>query len=174
MGSEVLTTNIWRFVILVLVQGLVLTGIDFATGWLQHLHLFIYPVFVLLLPMRLPPVAVIGLGFGLGLVVDLFTNTIGMHAMAGSFLGLMRPVAFSLFAPINGYNTALSPVRRNMGAAWTIRYAAVMMAFFLLYFFSIEAFTFAYWGRILKNFAVSYPFSLAVVLLILLANNSRT
>lgn len=174
MGSDVLTTNVWRFVILVLVQGLILSGIDFATGWLQYFHLFVYPVFILLLPMRLPPIAVVGLGFFIGLSVDLFTNTIGMHAMAGSFVALMRPLAFAILAPPNGYNTTLSPTRRNMGANWTVRYAAILMAFHVLYFFCVEAFTLVYLGRIAKNFLMSYPFSLAIVTLVLLANTSRT
>lgn len=173
MGGNVLTINIWRFSVLVLVQGLVLSGIDLNVGWLRYLHILIYPVFIMFLPLRTPPIGVIGLGFLIGLTVDLFTNTIGMHAMAGSFTGLMRTFALRLLSPANGYNPNVSPTRPVMGSAWIVRYVPLMMAFHLLYFFSVEAFTFFNLGQILKNFMVSYPFSVLVVLLIAFVTNTK-
>ena len=174
MGSNVLTVNIWRFALLVIVQGLILSNINLQLGWLRHLHIIVYSVFIMLLPLRTPPIACIGLGFVIGFSIDLFTNTIGMHAMAGSFVGLARTAALGVLRPPNGYNLNLSPTRVNMGSAWIIRYAAIMIAAHLIYFFSVESFTFVRFGEILKNFLVSYPFSLLAALMVLFGINSKS
>ena len=74
----VVLKNIFRFIILVLVQVLVLNNIQF----LGYINPYIYILFILSLPVRTPRWASLLLAFVLGLTIDIFANTPGMHASA--------------------------------------------------------------------------------------------
>ena len=80
------------FISLVLVQVLVLNYIQFS----GYINPYIYVLFVLLLPVSTPRYAVVMLGFFIGLVIDIFSNTAGMHASATTFMAFVRPYVINL------------------------------------------------------------------------------
>lgn len=83
---------IFRFILLVLVQVLLFNKIRFA-GFINP---FVYPLFILLLPVRIPKTLLLLLSFITGLTIDIFSDTMGMHAAATVFLGYLRPAILKL------------------------------------------------------------------------------
>jgi len=57
----------------------------------------IYPLILLLLPVNTPHWLTMLLGFMVGITMDLFSNTPGVHASACVVLGYVRPYLLNLF-----------------------------------------------------------------------------
>ena len=73
-----LLQNIFSFIVLIVLQVLVLNNVQF----LGFLNPYIYILFILSLPVKFPRWITLILGFVLGLIIDVFSNTIGTHAFA--------------------------------------------------------------------------------------------
>lgn len=101
MNKDVLA-NIIRFVVLVLVQVLVLNHIDF----LGYINPYIYILFILLYPVKNNRMLFIFLSFILGLSVDMFSDSGGIHAAASVTLAFIRPVFLkSIFGALYEHQT---------------------------------------------------------------------
>lgn len=89
--------NIFRilisFVLLVLVQVLILNNISF----LRLATPFLYLYFIIKLPVGYSPSKVIFLSFLIGIVIDAFSNTPGMHAAACTFAGFARQLIIKVY-----------------------------------------------------------------------------
>ncbi|MCU0392064.1 MAG: Rod shape-determining protein MreD [Thermoflexibacter sp.] len=126
---------------------------------------FIYISFLLLLPFSIGPLLLMILGFMTGLVVDLFYDTLGIHAASCVFLAYMRPLITNLIKPSGGYEITMSPLLSNMGLRWFLTYTSLMTTLHHLPLFFIEA-----WGThfflftLLKAIASIIFTSLVVVL----------
>ena len=137
----------------------------------NHIHLFgyatplCYVYFLLILPADTPRWAYISLGFILGLLVDLFTNTPGMGAASLCALGLVTPLLLSAFAPKDKDDDILLPSVATMEWSGFIRYALTSTLLYCAMFFSIESFTFIQW-RILLLRIFSSAFLTFVIILI--------
>ena len=75
------------FFVLVLVQVLILNNIQFS----GLVNPYIYILFILLLPFTIPGYFLLGISFILGISIDIFGNTPGIHAGATVLLGFLRP-----------------------------------------------------------------------------------
>ena len=93
---KILSRNIIRFLFLVFIQVLVFNNIQ-VSGLINP---YIYVIFILLLPFETPKWAILGLAFLLGISVDLFTNTPGMHSTATVLMAFLRPYVLSIIAPL--------------------------------------------------------------------------
>lgn len=78
----------FRFVLLVLLQALLFNNINF----LGNINPYLYIVFIALFPVKNNRVIIIFLSFLLGLSIDLFSDTGGIHAAACVFIAYIRPV----------------------------------------------------------------------------------
>lgn len=165
MNSKVLL-NISRFVILLLLQVLVFRGISMYWGGFTYVHFMVYPLFILLLPIRMPPVAVIGLAFLIGISVDVFYDSPGVHAAASVFLGYIRGLIIKILEPYEGYNMEDSPTLKTMGLSWFVTYLAITLSIFLFVYFSIEAFSFVYIFDIVLDTIFTFIASFIVLVLI--------
>ena len=81
------------FILLLLIQLLVLNNINLG----GYINPYVYLLFILLLPYGTPRWVLLLVGFFTGLVVDYFSNTLGLHASATLILAFFGP---SLTAPI--------------------------------------------------------------------------
>lgn len=79
--------SVLRFVILVLIQGLVLNHINF----LGYINPYPYILFIALFPINNNRTLFIFFSFLLGLSVDFFTDTGGIHAAACVTIAYIRP-----------------------------------------------------------------------------------
>ena len=166
MKSNVVSVNVFRLILLLLVQGLILKRMTFDIGNLGYVHLIIYPLFILLLPIKTPKSLVIILGFVLGIGVDLFYNSPGIHASALVFTAYIRGLILRFLVPYEGYNVEDSPTLLTMGFTWYISYISIAFIIHIFFYFSVEAFSFVYISEIVFNTLFSYISSLIIVLII--------
>jgi rod shape-determining protein MreD len=131
-----LTENILRFFGLVLFQVLILNHVELG----GYLNPFLYILFILMLPFETPEWAVLLLGFFIGLTVDMFTDTLGMHTCATVFMAFMRKYVLRLIAPRDGYESAFKPTFRQMGFSWFLAYTVILVFIHHLLLFYIEVF----------------------------------
>lgn len=131
--------NLFRFVILVLVQVLVLKNIELG----MYLNPFLYVLFILMLPFETPKALVLVLSFVTGITIDMFYDTPGMHAAASVFMGFCRPSVLKLFSPRDGYEFGTKPTIQYLGVPWFISYAGILVVLHHLVLFYIEAFRFS-------------------------------
>ncbi len=164
MNSQIVA-NIVRFIVLVPLQGLVLRYIGADWEEFPYLHILLYPVFIMLLPLRTPQVLVMVIAFVAGLAVDAFYSTPGMHASAAVFMGFARTPVLRMLEPRSGYNVNHSPTAARLGLQWFLRYCAIMLGLYIFFYFSVEAFSFVYLADIFLKTIVSFIVSMIFVLI---------
>lgn len=160
MITEILNV-IFRFVMLIGVQVLVLNNVQLS-GFINP---YLYILFILLLPVKFPKIPALVLGFIAGLVVDMFTNTIGMHAAACVAMTFARSSVLSIFAPRDGYEAEAIPNIKDFGFSWFLVYTSTLVFIYHLVLFYIEEFRFnEFFSTLLRVFLSS----LVTLLLILI------
>jgi rod shape-determining protein MreD len=87
--------NIVRFIVLLMVQVLVINQIE-LTGYVNP---YIYILFIMMLPINMNKHMVLLLSLLMGLSVDIFSNTVGMHTSACLLIGFLRPYLLHFIAP---------------------------------------------------------------------------
>lgn len=123
------------FLVLIPVQILVLEHMAlFNLGFC-----FLYLLFVLLLPVELGHSKGMGIALGLGLVIDVFAATIGIHAAATVLLMFLRPFWLRVIIPRSGFEVNVLPSIANYGLVWFIVYAGPLVILHTLAFFFLEA-----------------------------------
>jgi len=138
--------NIFRFIILVLFQVLVLNNIQF----LGYINPYLYILFILSLPYQTPQWLTLLLGFGLGLTIDTFSNTMGMHAFAVVMVAFLRGGIIKLFTAIEEGNNP-TPSFHTFGVSAYIKYVVVMVLIHHATLFLLEAFNFSnFWIIVFK------------------------
>lgn len=128
--------NITRFVLLVTIQVLALNNVQF----LGFVSPYIYILFVLSLPVQLNRHVTLLLGFLMGLIIDMFTNTPGMHAFATVLISFLRHGTIRLFTSLEeGSNP--TPSFYTFGVAAYIKYVFVLVFIHHTTLFLLEAFS---------------------------------
>ncbi len=155
---KLLGRNIFRFVVLVLVQVLVLNNIQ-VSGYLVP---YIYPLFILLLPFETPRWLLLILGFTLGITMDLFTETPGMHAAATVLMAYIRPWVLGMSAPRDGYEARTF---HYYGFQWFLRYAVILVLAHHLVLFYVEVFRFSEFFSTLMRVLLSSLMSIVLIML---------
>lgn len=156
-----LPAYIIQFILLVLIQVLVLNNIQFS----GYINPYLYILFILLLPFETPRWVLMIIGFFLGLSIDIFTHTPGMHASATVFAAFIRPMVLSSIAPRDGYESGMRPHIPDMGLGWYMRYAVLMVISHHLFLFYIETFRLSDFFATLLRVILSSVFTLAFILI---------
>lgn len=171
--NRIIAANIIRFVGFLLLQGLVLKGITAEWVEFPYVQILLYPLFIILLPIRTPRPLVLLFAFLIGLSVDIFYNSPGVHASASLITAVFRPFIFKRLEPRGAYTAQHAPNKEKMGWNWFLQYASFLMAVHLLFYFSVESFTFAYLLNILLKTFFSFIFSMIFVLMFMQVFNPR-
>lgn len=161
--SNVVVTNLIRFFIFVFIQVLLLIDINIGGDDFPFFQIIIYPVFLILLPIRTPHALLVLIGFLTGIFVDAFYDTYGVHASACVFISYIRPFVLKIFEPKGGYNLNYSPTKNRFGFTWFSYYAGTMMIAFLFFYFSVDAFTFFYLDQIFLKTFFSFLISTLII-----------
>jgi len=155
-----------RFLIIFLFQVLILKRVDINPAGSSYIHLIIYPLFIFILPIRTPKSLVVAIGFFMGLFIDMFYDSPGVHASALCFTAFIRSFVLRILESADGYGTSTVPSMKDFGISGFIIYSAILLGLHLLFYFSVEAFSFVYIGEIiLRTFA---SFIVSIILLILI------
>ena len=132
----ILARNILRFVVVVLFQVLVMDHV-LINGYMIP---YIYLLFILLMPFETPRWLQLLAGFGLGLTIDLFSNTLGMHTAATVLAAFARSYMLDLLAPRDGYEPDSFPRIHYYGFYWFLKYTLVIVFIHHLALFYLEVF----------------------------------
>lgn len=154
--------HIIRFVLLILLQGLIVNRLDLASGMILP---SVYIFAILMLPLQTPRLLLLVIGFATGLVMDAFTNTIGMHTSACVFLAFVQPYVLRLLAPREGYEFGLTPTVQDLGLSWYVTFAAILTLCHHTWLFFMEVFRLSDFLYTLEKILLS---SLLTILLLVL------
>lgn len=166
MNIGIFLPNLWRFLGLVFIQGLVLTEASRNTD--GYVNVLLYPLFILFLPIKLPVPSAVALGFFAGLAVDIFSGTIGVNASAGAFSGYARAIVLHRFAPKGGFS-GKEPIAAPayFGWRWFASVLAAFMIVHLFWYFAMTYFTPAYLlVKIVPQTLLSWLLSVPVALIV--------
>ncbi len=158
---NILFSNIFRFIVLILFQVLILNNIQFA----GYLNPFLYVLFILMFPFDIPKPILLIASFITGLFIDMFSNTMGMHASACVFLAFVRPYVLRYIEPRGGYEHDSTPSIKDMGLNWYFSYAGVLVFLHHLVLFYLEMFRLSEFFTTFYRVVLSSCFTLLLILL---------
>lgn len=165
--SNSLVVNIIRFIGLYLFQVLILFNIELHPS----INLYVYPLFILLLPIRISHTLLIFLGFLMGLLVGVFYNGAGEHAVALTFIAFMRPAILKIMEPRGGYESNHSPNKSYFGMSWFFQYASILLFIHFCLIFYLE--TFSITMITIGKIFFSYILSMTIIFLLKLLFNPK-
>ena len=165
--------NIWRVVFLLLLQLLVFRQMQIQGLCFNYVHILIYPMFILLLPVDISNSWLLMLGFLIGIAVDMFYDSPGLHASAAVLLAFVRPIVLHQLEPRGGYKVNSVPTRNEFGDNWFYKYASILLGVHLLAYFMLEAFQIGLIGSVLIKTVTSLVASLLIVGLYMLIFNPK-
>ncbi len=130
---------VWQFILLCLLQVLIFNNLNLG----GYVNPFPYIYLILMLPISMGRIPVLLVGFFLGLTVDVFSNTGGMHAAATTLIAFYRPLYIKAQSPREGYELTAVPSIKQFGITWFIPYALLLVVMHHSVLFLLEAFRFS-------------------------------
>lgn len=159
---------IGRFILLVAFQVLVLNNISFS----GYLNPYVYILFLLYLPVSVSRVNQLLLAFILGMSIDIFENSGGVHAAATVLLAFSRNSLLRIASQRRGVDFEdINIARLPLGNLMLYTLLGILLHHFAL--FLIEDFRFSDVGIVLARTLVSGIFTFVFVLLWQLWNIKR-
>ena len=170
MTTEIIK-NILRFILLVFVQVLIIQNIN-LTGYVILLP---YILVIIILPFETNKLVVLFISFFLGVCVDYFYDSSGLHAAACTIMGFSRYYVLKYIAPRAGYDIGVQPTIEDMGLEWFLRYAGTLVFIHHFFLFYLEIFRFSEFFQTLLRVILSSMGTFILIYLIqfLFFNNKR-
>jgi rod shape-determining protein MreD len=167
--NSALLVNISRFVLLLAIQIIIFNNMNF----LGYISPFPYILFIILYPVNGNKSGLIASSFLLGITLDLFSNSGGIHATACLVLAYLRP---SLFKFAFGLSYEYQTIKLNdviTPQRFTFIFLSVIIHHFTL--FILEAFQLSYILDTLITTILSTAFTviLCIIIIYLIKPNKR-
>lgn len=132
----IVARNIVRFFVVIIFQILVMDNV-MINGYMIP---YVYLLFIILMPFDTPRWIVLLSGFALGLGIDIFEHTPGMHTAATVLVAFVRPYFLKLLAPRDGYEPETFPRIFYYGFLWFLKYTLLIVLVHHLALFYLEVF----------------------------------
>jgi hypothetical protein len=157
--------------LLVILQVLIIQNIN-LTGYVILLP---YILGIIMLPFETNKLIVLLSSFLLGVTIDYFYDSSGLHAAACTILGFARYYVLKYIAPREGYDMGVQPTIEDMGLEWFLRYAGILVVIHHFFLFYLEIFRFSEFFHTLLRIILSSIGTLGLIFLIqfLFFNNRR-
>jgi rod shape-determining protein MreD len=152
---------ILRFIILVALQVGILNHIQFG----GYINPYLYILFVITLPFDTPGWLLLVLSFILGITIDTFCDSPGIHTSATVFAGFIRPYLLRAILPREGFESGLSPGIKTFGFIWFLQYSFIMVLLHHIFLFFIETFTFGSFYLVLWRTFLSVIFTMILLVI---------
>lgn len=156
-----LTGYVLRFIGLVVLQALLIDNVNLGS----YINPFPYIYFILLLPVNTGRLVMLFLGFLLGLTVDTFSDTGGVHTTACTLIAYYRPSLLKAQSPRDGFELHAVPHVRLFGLGWFVSYAVLLTAMHHTVLFFMEVFRFGDFFYTLLKILMSGTFTVGIILL---------
>jgi hypothetical protein len=151
-----------RFLVLVILQSLILNQLEIGFG----IQFMAYPLFILLLPFEISTIYLLSLAFCMGVIIDVISNTYGLHTSSLLLFAYIRPFIFKKFSSREGYDNLKIPSINDMGSRWFTFVYGTLLLLHHLWFFTLEMFRIDNLLFILQKTLLSLPFSFLVSILV--------
>lgn len=159
--NRLLLINIMRFLLLIPLQVLILDNINLG----GHINPYLYVFFILLLPFEIPGWLLLIASFSIGLMVDVFSGTPGMHAAASTFMAFLRPMVIRSVGTNKEFETGMQPSIRDMGFQWFLTYSSILVFLHHLFLFLVEIFRFTRFFDTLQRAFLSTIFTIILIVI---------
>ncbi|WP_203296181.1 rod shape-determining protein MreD [Luteirhabdus pelagi] len=150
--------NTVRFIALVLLQILLLNNINF----MGYINPYAYITFILVFPLNANKSLLIFLAFLLGLTIDMFMDSGGVHAAACSFIAYIRPWILKFSFGVSYEHNTIRIGKTSMAQRFSYVGVMVLLHHFIL--FSLEIFSLEHILLIVKSTLFSGIFTILIVL----------
>ncbi len=159
--SKSIIVNLLRFVVLVFIQVFLLKNISVYNLSTPYLYI----LFILLLPFETPNFLLYVLAFIIGLTVDAFYDTPGLHTAACVLLAFVRIIFISITVQKDGFDNEPEPTLSIMGFRWFFTYSLVLTFFHHFFLFTLETFDFSELQFTLSRVILSSLFTVFLILI---------
>ncbi|RZL42048.1 MAG: rod shape-determining protein MreD [Pedobacter sp.] len=159
--SSALLLNIARFILLLIMQIAIFNKMDF----LGYINPYPYILFILLYPVNGNKYGLLFASFLLGIIMDMFSNSGGVHATAAISLAALRPTFFKFSFGVSyeyqtiKINDKITPERFSFVAI------SVVSHHFIL--FLLEAFRLSFFLEVLLRTLFSTIFTILLCFLLI-------
>ncbi len=126
---------------------------------------YLYIAFILILPFETPGWLLLIFAFVLGISVDIFDDTGGIHTAALVFTAFMRPLNLRILAPRDNYESGTQPRISDYGFTWFLKYTLLSLLAHHFVFFYLEAFSFSHFFTTLLRMIATILFSGTLILM---------
>ncbi|NJM25705.1 MAG: Rod shape-determining protein MreD [Bacteroidia bacterium] len=117
------------------------------------------------MPVETSKLILMGIGFFAGFVIDIFNDSLGLHALACVSIMYLRNYWLNLLTPQGGYDSNARPALSTQGLQWFLVYAVPLVLVHHLILFYVEAGGFSlFWFTLWKAVASTLLTSLIMVL----------
>ncbi len=161
MNNRTIIFQIGSFLAYILIQVIFLRNVVLF----DRAFCFIYIGFLLFLPIETNRPLLMGMAFLTGLLVDIFYDSLGIHAAACVLIMFVRNLWLNLLTPQGGYDPGVIPSLRLNGLRWFIMYAAPLIILHHAALFFIEASGFHMFGFTLTKVLMSSLFTLMAIII---------
>lgn len=134
-----LISNSLRFILLVFIQVFLLKNIVFYDLNIPYLYI----LFILLLPFETPNWVLFFFSFLIGISIDLFNDTLGLHAASSTILALVRILFIAVTVQKDNYDSDPEPSLSIMGFRWFFFYALILTLIHHFFLLNFEVFKFS-------------------------------
>ncbi len=111
------------YVLITAAQILVFNNLQLSS----YLNTYIYLAIIMALPFGMSKGVAMTIAFAVGITIDLFCDTPGMHAAACVLVAFMRPRILKLIATSSEYRPDAMPGLRSYGLQWYVKYSVMMI-----------------------------------------------
>jgi hypothetical protein len=118
-----------------------------------------------MLPVETNPLTLMGLGFLMGFSIDMFYESIGLHAFACVLIMYLRNYWLNSVTPQGGYDSNAAPSLAMSGIQWFLIYATPLVFIHHCALFFMEAGGFSMFGFTLWKALASTLFTMLVILI---------
>lgn len=160
--------HIIRFITLVLLQVILFNNINF----LGYINPYVYIMFIALFPVKNNRIIIIFLSFLLGLTIDLFSDTGGIHAAACVFIAYIRPIILKFSFGVIYEHQAIKFNTVEFGEKLT--YLTILTLLHHFVFFFLEIFNVSKIILILQRTIFSSIFTILLIVIVTIIFSKKT
>ena len=135
MNNQHILSIVFSFILYLLLQvTLVRNMILFDTAFC-----YVYVAFIILLPFEIGSVLLMVIAFLCGFMVDIFYDSLGIHAAACVLIAFLRPFWTKTVPPRGGYEMGMRPTIKIMGFSWFLTFTLPLILIHHAVLFFVEA-----------------------------------
>lgn len=127
---------------------------------------FLYVAYLLLLPVETNPLFLMVTAFVMGVFIDMFYDSLGLHALSSVLIVYLRKYWLARLTPQGGYDNGSIPGLALSGLQWFLVYAMPLIFVHHAVLFFTEAGGFQYFGFTLGKILASTVYTTLVILIV--------